>query len=98
MKELPPGKYKRAVVIESTWLQTKRVLRHPKIACLPRARIDSYSTRFWRYQRGMDETCLATVEAMYYFCREMYAGMHPGQPYDGGLGGDPRSFFLAGVA
>ncbi len=43
---------------------------HPHIANLPRLMINSYSTRFWRYQTGEPRTSLATLEAIYFFARE----------------------------
>ena len=50
--------------------------------------IEAQKTLFWRYQKGKTEDHLATIEAVYFFCRQFHEALHgsgaPGWPrYDG---------------
>jgi hypothetical protein len=56
--------------IDCTWFQVPGMLRLPELAALPRVRIRSLATNFWRHQHVGPE-CLATAEAMYQLCREV---------------------------
>ena len=68
------GEVKNLIVVDSTWSQTKTVLE----AIDPESKIrrvrlsSSYTTRFWRYQTGKPDTCLATVEAIYLLIRDAF--------------------------
>ena len=57
----------RVVFVDSTWNQTARILKHPRIKNLPKVKIDDRETIFWRYQTGKSKQHLATIEAIYYF-------------------------------
>jgi DTW domain-containing protein YfiP len=57
----------RAVFIDSTWSQAKKVLRDPVIAKLPKICLSERQTLFWRSQTGQSDTSLATIEAIYHF-------------------------------
>ena len=57
----------RVVFIDSTWNQTARILKHPRIKDLRKLQIDDRETVFWRYQTGKSKKHLATIEAIYYF-------------------------------
>ncbi len=52
----------RAVFIDSTWSQAARILNDPVICNLPRISLKGRKTKFWRYQTGKSDECLATIE------------------------------------
>jgi DTW domain-containing protein YfiP len=52
---------KKLVVIDSTWQQTKQILRDEKIKGIPCVKLEPQQTKFWRYQDKGDDH-LATVE------------------------------------
>ena len=60
---------KRLVVVDSTWEQAAKMLRHKGIQSLRKVRIGAYRTLFWRYQTGKTDDHLATIEAIYFFYR-----------------------------
>lgn len=74
------------VFIDSQWAKTGTVLRDSELGLdqLPRVRMNSYETTFWRFQTGMDSSCLATIEAVYYMLREVIMARSDGK-YDGGI-------------
>lgn len=81
ISELDTSKIKRVVFIDSQWNRVNRILPDEKIARLPKVKITSYKTHFWRYQQeGAD--CLATIEAIYHFYREFHLRANAGK-YDG---------------
>ena len=52
-------------------------------AGLPKIAMHSYETKFWRPNGSKrDASCLATIEALYYFLTE-YHTIYLRQPYDG---------------
>ncbi|PRP76847.1 hypothetical protein PROFUN_14806 [Planoprotostelium fungivorum] len=69
ISEIDVTKYKKIIVIDSTWSQTKGILRNERLQGLQCVRIQTYETKFWRYQDHGREF-LATIEAIYYFYRE----------------------------
>ena len=54
--------------IDCTWHQASAMLREVPQDCTL-IRLRDYKTTFWRYHH-YDETCLATVESIYYFYQE----------------------------
>ncbi|OMJ68668.1 hypothetical protein SteCoe_33826 [Stentor coeruleus] len=62
---------KNLVFIDSTWHQTKSMLRNQRVANLPMFRLENHKTAFWRYQHE-SEYSLATIEAVYYAYVDMY--------------------------
>ena len=50
--------------------------RYKLLANLPRVHIASYRTMFWRYQTGLSDQFLATIEAIYYFFVEWHRAQH----------------------
>lgn len=38
--------------------------------------IEAEKTLFWRYQKGKTEDHLATIEAVYFFCRQFHQALH----------------------
>lgn len=71
LEELDVGAVKRIVVVDSTWSQSREMTRHPAIAALPRVSITSGKTRFWRFQTGKPDECLATIEAIHSFYAQL---------------------------
>ncbi|RMX56343.1 hypothetical protein pdam_00004462, partial [Pocillopora damicornis] len=59
----------RVVFIDSTWQQCHQIITDKKLKGLKRVKLESAVTHFWRPQRKPD-TCLATIEAIYYFFKE----------------------------
>ena len=56
---------------------------------LPQVKLEpDQRTHFWRYQTGKPSNYLATIEAIYYFCKAFDSVFHVG-PRDGG-GDDNR--------
>ena len=73
-------KIERAIVLESTWAGVGRILDHPSIKDLPRIKIQSEKTFFWRSQpHGVE--FLATIEAIYYGCKEFYLAVKDKEAY-----------------
>ncbi len=72
----------KAVFIDGTWSQAKKMLKHPKLRNLKRVKLKSRPTTFWRPQTGKSEAHLATIEAVYYFVREFHESLNCGD-YDG---------------
>jgi DTW domain-containing protein YfiP len=70
LDELDLDTVKRLVVVDSTWAQAKQMIREPVIAALPRVSIATEKTRFWRFQTGKPDECLATIEAIHSFYRQ----------------------------
>lgn len=65
------SKIKRVVFIDSQWNRIGRILPDERLSRLPKVKITSYKTHFWRYQQeGAD--CLSTIEAIYHFYREFH--------------------------
>ncbi|XP_064401526.1 tRNA-uridine aminocarboxypropyltransferase 1-like isoform X2 [Halichondria panicea] len=61
----------RLVVIDSTWNGTNAILKDERVKDLPCVKLSEAETHFWRPQRRQDSKHLATIEAIYYFFREM---------------------------
>ena len=65
--------FHHAIVIDSTWSQSRSIVRDESLQALPHhIRLQDYKTMFWRYQNCGDYF-LATIEAIYYFLREFTA-------------------------
>ena len=76
LAQIKPGCIKRLVVIDGTWRQARAMLSDsstqiPAIKQLPRVKISSRKSVFWRFQNKNDEH-LATIEAIYYFYRDFH--------------------------
>ncbi len=56
------SKCSRVVFIDATWSQAKIIARDPQLTRLPRVKIRSKKTAFWRPQRGKAQDHLATIE------------------------------------
>ncbi|PAV63051.1 hypothetical protein WR25_09086 [Diploscapter pachys] len=64
------GKIKRFVVLDCTWNQVHGMKMLPQIKDLPCVMLKKYRTAYWRPQYKKDDSCLATIEAIYYALRE----------------------------
>lgn len=64
-----------AVFIDSTWRQTRQMLKSRRLSDLPKLKLSTHTTIFWRHQQEAP-TCLATVEAIYYFFTDFLKEKH----------------------
>jgi hypothetical protein len=55
------SKVRRVLVVDSQWHRTARFLRDDRLKGLATVKIDTYKTKFWRFQ-DQGEECLATLE------------------------------------
>ncbi|XP_065114019.1 tRNA-uridine aminocarboxypropyltransferase 1 [Paramisgurnus dabryanus] len=62
----------RVIFIDSTWNQTTRIITDERLQALPSVELKSRRTCFWRHQRGSPNTYLATIEAIYYFLKDLH--------------------------
>ncbi|KAK3723326.1 hypothetical protein QZH41_014400, partial [Actinostola sp. cb2023] len=62
--------FDHVVFIDSTWYQAHKIISDPRLADLQRIQIEEATTYFWRPQQNKPNTCLATIEAVYYFFKE----------------------------
>ncbi|KAK6741155.1 hypothetical protein RB195_009174 [Necator americanus] len=76
------GPIKRLIVLDCTWFQVHMMQKIPEIQGLPCVSLSKYRTAFWRPQHNVDESGLATIEAIYYALRE-YQEYGLGRPYQG---------------
>ncbi|XP_043204855.1 tRNA-uridine aminocarboxypropyltransferase 1-like isoform X2 [Amphibalanus amphitrite] len=67
---------RRALFLDCTWNQCRRLLDSDQLRGLRCVQLREHETRFWRYQRGKPRTHLATIEAVYYFVRELQESRH----------------------
>ena len=60
----------------SQWSQAHGILSDERLSSLPHVHIEAEKTLFWRYQKGKTEDHLATIEAVYFFCRQFHQALH----------------------
>ncbi|XP_067942275.1 tRNA-uridine aminocarboxypropyltransferase 1-like [Watersipora subatra] len=71
------------IFIDSTWNQIHPIINSPQLSALPKIALKNYETQFWRPNGSRrDASCLATIEAVYYFLRE-YHSIYLGLEYKG---------------
>lgn len=61
---------KEVVAVDCTWYQTNEILEKLEKKKVKFIKLNDYQTHFWRYQHH-NLKCLATVEAIYYFYKEL---------------------------
>ncbi|KHJ84080.1 DTW domain protein [Oesophagostomum dentatum] len=88
------GPIKRIVVLDCTWFQVHMMQKLPQIQGLPCVSLSKYRTAFWRPQHNVDESGLATIEAIYYALRE-YQEYGLKKPYEGEFDDLLYWFFLS---
>nr|XP_046248809.1 tRNA-uridine aminocarboxypropyltransferase 1 [Scatophagus argus]XP_046248815.1 tRNA-uridine aminocarboxypropyltransferase 1 [Scatophagus argus] len=62
----------RVVFIDSTWNQTNKISTDERLQDLVRVELKMRKTCFWRHQKGKPDTYLATIEAIYYFLKDLH--------------------------
>ncbi|XP_051235231.1 tRNA-uridine aminocarboxypropyltransferase 1 [Dicentrarchus labrax] len=72
----------RVVFIDSTWNQTNKISTDERLQDLLRVELKMRKTCFWRRQKGKPDTYLATIEAIYYFLKDLHEHCLA-QKYDG---------------
>eukprot|EP00397_Hematodinium_sp_SG-2012_P048168 GEMP01055075.1.p1 GENE.GEMP01055075.1~~GEMP01055075.1.p1 ORF type:complete len:282 (+),score=35.32 GEMP01055075.1:177-1022(+) len=80
-------KVRTAVVVDCTWFQCQSILAHPSVAKLPKVKIASRETSFWRHhgryganRKGITAEHLSTAEAAYFLITEV---CEASAPYEG---------------
>jgi DTW domain-containing protein YfiP len=72
------------IIVDCTWAQASGILSDERLRSLPHVSIEAEKTLFWRFQKGKTANHLATIEAMYFFCRQYHQALHaagaPGLP------------------
>lgn len=68
--------YKAVVILEGNWAKARVLLRHPKIASLPRIQLPpAVRSLFWRRGTGSFRAAVdcgvCTIEALYLLCRQL---------------------------
>ncbi len=76
------------IIVDCTWAQASGILSDERLRSLPHVSIEAEKTLFWRFQKGKTANHLATIEAIYFFCRQFHQALHaagaPGlPPYSG---------------
>jgi DTW domain-containing protein YfiP len=66
---------KQLIFIDSTWHQTKSMLRNQNLNAVPKLKLENHTTAFWRYQ-SVSKHSLATVEAVFYAYEDYHEEMH----------------------
>ncbi|XP_067020947.1 tRNA-uridine aminocarboxypropyltransferase 1-like isoform X1 [Acropora muricata] len=84
--------FDRVVFIDSTWQQCHKIIADEKLVGFQKVKLENAMTHFWRPQRNKPDTCLATIEAIYYFFKE-YEEYILWREYDGKY--DNLLFFFA---
>ena len=74
--------FEDVVFIDCTWQQTASILRDGRFESFKKVKISSKRTAFWRYQTNLPDSCLATIEAIYFFFREFHENFGNSE-YDG---------------
>lgn len=65
---------KQLIFIDSTWHQTKSMLRNENLNSVPKLKLENHTTAFWRYQ-SVSKYSLATVEAVFYAYEDYHLEM-----------------------
>lgn len=72
------------IIVDCTWAQASGILSDERLRSLPHVSIEAEKTLFWRFQKGKTANHLATIEAIYFFCRQYHQALHaagaPGLP------------------
>lgn len=69
VQELP---IKRAVLIDSTWNQSRGIFAHETLQRLPKVVLQKRASEFWRHQRGSPRWYLSTIEALHQLMLELH--------------------------
>ncbi|XP_039295852.1 tRNA-uridine aminocarboxypropyltransferase 1 [Nilaparvata lugens] len=66
------GSFKKAVFIDATWTQSKRIYKDPRFKNLPCVVLESRITQFWRSDKNTPRWFLSTIEAVHQFLIELH--------------------------
>uniref|UniRef100_A0A914L741 tRNA-uridine aminocarboxypropyltransferase 1 n=1 Tax=Meloidogyne incognita TaxID=6306 RepID=A0A914L741_MELIC len=69
---LTNGNINNLIVLDSTWNTIGTLKSLPQLNKLPWIHLSNYSTEYWRPQKGLSSEYLATIEAIYFACKEYY--------------------------
>ncbi|GFR85617.1 DTW domain-containing protein 1 [Elysia marginata] len=64
--------FEKVVLIDSTWNQTRNIASDERLKSLTKVELKSQNTNFWRRQEGIPKSYLSTIEAIYYFVRDVH--------------------------
>jgi DTW domain-containing protein YfiP len=82
VKNVEFNSFDQVIVVDGTWRQAKTMTRLLSKKFTRHVKIQNHSTLFWRYQKfSMDY--LATIEAIYWFYRELLSCASITQEYNG---------------
>eukprot|EP00898_Chlorokybus_atmophyticus_P001123 jgi/Chlat1/2010/Chrsp158S02322 len=77
--ELPQGTCKHIIAMDSKWKKAGSLVSDdPRLGKFPRMRLcGPIRTAFWRpHTRGVTEEGVSTVEAIYFFCKQLHQSTH----------------------
>uniref|UniRef100_A0A383VAL2 tRNA-uridine aminocarboxypropyltransferase 1 n=1 Tax=Tetradesmus obliquus TaxID=3088 RepID=A0A383VAL2_TETOB len=75
-QQVSPFPYKAVVILEGNWAKARTLLKHPKLASLPRLQLpQNVRSLFWRRGTGSFRAAVdcgvCTIEALYLLCRQL---------------------------
>lgn len=68
----PLMNFNRVVFIDSTWNQCHTIINDERLQDLQQVELKSRTSNFWRCQENKPNTFLSTIEAIYYFMRDLH--------------------------
>eukprot|EP00126_Sphaerothecum_destruens_P009644 Sdes_comp20554_c0_seq1m15324 len=83
LEKVDRSSFDHVVFIDSTWIQASGMLKAEALQNFRKVKIVAKQTAFWRYQTNLPDSCLATLEAIYYFFREYHTAYENSIKYDG---------------
>ncbi|XP_048579651.1 tRNA-uridine aminocarboxypropyltransferase 1 isoform X2 [Nematostella vectensis] len=67
--DMAKTEFNRVIFIDSTWQQSHKIITDGRLSGIRKVQIENAKTYFWRPQQKPN-TCLATIEAIYFFFKE----------------------------
>ncbi|BFZ18070.1 hypothetical protein BsWGS_21109 [Bradybaena similaris] len=64
--------FEKVVFIDATWNQTHNIVSDERLKNLKRVELQTRNSNFWRTQDGVPKTYLSTIEAIYYFIKDLH--------------------------
>lgn len=64
--------FDKVVLIDSTWNQTQSIACDERLKNITKVELKSQNTNFWRRQEGIPKYYLSTIEAIYYFMKDVH--------------------------
>jgi DTW domain-containing protein YfiP len=78
------GPVKRFVFLDATWYTVGSLRALPQLKKLQCVSLEDRRTKYWRPQKGLPDTYLATIEAIYYTICEHQEAINNNQPQKAG--------------